>query len=377
MERSRGFHGVAVAMTLLLVAGYSSSAASPPTPKLTRTTQATPTATPASPAAAAQSPASASAGPTATGLPYSTPIVNIPNCVIGHSFPDLQNPYYITLRDAMSNLLKQAGCQYIATDSQEKSDKQLTDIENMIQKGVKILVIDNVDATAIVPAFEDANKANIPVITLIRPPDSTTVHYSSFIWFDSVHMGYEACQYLVQATGGKGKIVNLQGNMSTQPGQERSEGCLQALRAAPGVKILNVAGGNFDQVNSERVMTDTLTANPDVAAVFGANDAAALGVIDALKEAGLDPTKIPVDAIDGTEVGFEAVCDGTMAMDIETNPVVEAQLAFGAIQKIMAGQAPPAKIQFFENIVTKDNVVQAAKDTNYNHFICQGNRTSK
>jgi len=240
----------------------------------------------------------------------------------------------------------------------------------MIQKGVKVLLIDNVDPTAIVPAFQDANKANIPTITLIRPPNSTSVSYTSFIWFDSVHMGQEACQFLVDAIHGQGLVVNLQGNMATQPGQERSKGCLQALSAAPGVTVLNVAGGNFDEVDSERVMTDTLTAHQNVAAVFGANDAAGLGAIKALQEAGLDPTKIPVDAIDGTEVGFDAVCQGTMAMDIETNPVVEAGLAFGAIQQIMAGQTPPAKIQFFENIVTKANVVQSAQDTNYTDFKC-------
>ncbi len=117
-------------------------------------------------------------------------------------------------------------------------------------------------------------------------------------------------------------------------------------------------------------MTDALTAHPNVAAIFGANDAAGLGAIKALQEANLDPTKIPVDAIDGTEVGFDAVCQGTMAMDIETNPVVEAGDAFGLVQDIMAGQTPPAKIQFFENIVNKANVVQEAAATNYTDFHC-------
>ncbi len=85
--------------------------------------------------------------------------------------PDLTNPYYVTLTGALGNLLKQAGCTFILAGSQQLPTKQLTDIRNMIQRGVKVLFIDSVDPTAIVPAFKDANSANIPVVTLIRPPE--------------------------------------------------------------------------------------------------------------------------------------------------------------------------------------------------------------
>jgi ribose transport system substrate-binding protein len=333
---------VIVALALALAAGGCSSAA---------------TSAPATAAPATAAPATAAPG-------------KLANCKVGHTFPDLQNPYYISLHDALEKLLKDAGCEYIATDSQQKPDKQLADVENMIQLGVKVILIDAVDNVAIVPAFEAANKANIPVITLIREPKGN-VDYASYIWFDSVKHGRLACQFIVDQLGGKGNVVNLQGNMATQPGQERSKGCVEAFdAAAPGIKVVATQAAAWDRVTAERVMTDILTANPSVDGVFGANDEEALGVVKAFEQAGQDPSKKIIVGIDGTQVAYDAICQGTMKATVATVPAVEAQLAFGAIQQLVTGQTPPKKIEFIEDFVTKANVNEIAQKSNFTTFKC-------
>jgi ribose transport system substrate-binding protein len=305
-----------------------------------------------------------------TAAPASAGTAQLAGCVVGHTFPDLQNPYYISLHDALAKLLAAAGCQYIATDSQQKPDKQLADVENMIQGGVKVILIDAVDNVAIVPAFEAANKANIPVITLIREPKGS-VDYASYIWFDSVKHGRLACQFIVDQLKGKGNVVNLQGNMATQPGQERSKGCAEAFdAAAPGISVVTTQSANWDRVTAERVMTDILTAHPNIDGVFGANDEEALGVVKAFQQAGQDPTKKIIVGIDGTQVAYDAICQGTMKATVATVPAVEAQLAFGAISQLMTGQTPPKKIEFVEDFVTKDNVVAVAAKSDFTTYHC-------
>lgn len=348
---------VMLALTAALVAGACSSAATP----------SPPTATPASVAPASEAPASVAP---ASEAPASAGTGQLAGCVVGHTFPDLQNPYYISLHDALAKLLQDAGCEYIATDSQQKPDKQLADVENMIQRGVKVILIDAVDNVAVVPAFEAANKANIPVITLIREPKGD-VDYASYIWFDSVKHGRLACQFIVDQLNGKGNVVNLQGNMATQPGQERSQGCVEAFGgAAPDINTVATQSANWDRVTAERVMTDILTAHPDVDGVFGANDEEALGVVKAFQQAGQDPSQKVIVGIDGTQVAYDAICQGTMKASVATVPAVEAQLAFGAIQQLMTGQTPPKKIEFVEDFVTKDNVSEIAQKSDYTTFHC-------
>jgi ribose transport system substrate-binding protein len=346
---------------MLAVGACSSAATSAPA------TPAPATAAPATEAPATVAPATEAA---ATAAPASAGTAQLAGCIVGHTFPDLQNPYYISLHDALAKLLQDAGCQYIATDSQQKPDKQLADVENMIQRGVKVILIDAVDNVAVVPAFEAANKANIPVITLIREPKGN-VNYASYIWFDSVKHGRLACQFIVDQLKGKGNVVNLQGNMATQPGQERSQGCVEAFSAAaPGVNVVATQAASWDRVTAERVMTDILTAHPNIDGVFGANDEEALGVVKAFQEAGQDPSQKVIVGIDGTQVAYDAICQGTMKATIATVPAVEAQLAFGAIQQLMTGQTPPKKIEFIEDFVTKDNVNQIAEKSKFTTFHC-------
>jgi ribose transport system substrate-binding protein len=363
VKRDKTLRVLGMIVAVALSAGACSGAAT--------TAPSTTSPAPATVAPATVAPATGSVAP-ATSAP-ATPVAQIPNCVIGHTFPNLQNPFYVSLRDSMSKALTAAGCTYIATDSQESTTKQLTDVENLINRGVKVLIIDNVDATAIVPAFKDAAAANIPVLVLARAPtgaDSLT--WDAYVTIDNVALSKAGCQYIVDQLKGQGTVVNLQGLMSIAPGQDRSKGCLEALdAAAPGITAVNVAGGNFDIVNSERVMTDYLTAHPTVDAVFGANDAAALGAIKALQEAKLDPTKIPVVGIDGTVDAFNDICTGTMAMDIATPAAVEASLAFPEIQAIMAGQLSNHKlINFPYDIVTKANLAQMADLSAFSGFHC-------
>jgi ribose transport system substrate-binding protein len=117
-------------------------------------------------------------------------------------------------------------------------------------------------------------------------------------------------------------------------------------------------------------MTDILTAHPNIDGVFGANDDEALGVVKAFQQAGQDPTKKIIVGIDGTQVAYDAICQGTMKATVATVPAVEAQLAFGAISQLMTGQTPPKKIEFVEDFVTKDNVVAVAAKSDFTTYHC-------
>lgn len=290
-----------------------------------------------------------------------------PQPVVGHSFPDLQNPYYVSVRESAAENFKQLGYKYVVTDSTQDPAKQVQDVEDLIQRHVDVLFIDAVDPKAVVPAYQAANKAGVPVVALIREPAGG--HYVSFVYLDSVKHGRIACQFIVEKLGGKGNVVELQGIMATQPGQERSRGCRQALSKVPGIKLVASQAANFNRVDALKAMDNILQAHHDVDAVFGANDEEALGAIESLKAAGIDPSKKVIVGIDGTQVALQSICKRELTATVATIGKEEGKIIADLAAKIVQHQSVPSRVEFKEVFVTKDNVVAVEKRSGWN-FDC-------
>jgi ABC-type sugar transport system substrate-binding protein len=303
-----------------------------------------PTAAPAAPAtqAPAEQPPAA---------PTEAPAKEI---IIGHSFPDLQNPYYVSVRDAVTTLMEEAGYTYIVTDSTQDPAKQITDIENLVQLGAAVIFIDAVDPTAVVPAVEAANNANIPVVTLMRKP--TGGLWVTNVYLDSIKHGELACQLIVDKLGGTGNVVDLQGILATDAGRDRTKGCMNAFTAAPGINLVAQVPAGWNRTEALDQMGTILEANPVVDGVFGANDEMALGAIQAFKAAGIDPSTKIITGVDGTFEAFEAICKHEMTGTVATFGTEEARIILGLANDVVTGKAPPASMEFEGEMVTLDNM---------------------
>ncbi|KJS46209.1 MAG: D-ribose transporter subunit RbsB, partial [Peptococcaceae bacterium BRH_c23] len=87
---------------------------------------------------------------------------------IGFSISTLNNPFFVTLKEGAEKAAKDAGADLIVLDARDNTAKQISDIEDLIQKKVSVILINPTDSAAVVSAVESANKANIPVITVDR-----------------------------------------------------------------------------------------------------------------------------------------------------------------------------------------------------------------
>ena len=87
---------------------------------------------------------------------------------IGVSVADQSNPFYIDIVDGMESAAKD-GDELVIVDAGFDAAKQLNDIDDMIQQGVKVMLIDPVDSNAIKSAVEACDAAGIPVIAYNSP----------------------------------------------------------------------------------------------------------------------------------------------------------------------------------------------------------------
>ncbi|RLC76656.1 MAG: D-ribose ABC transporter substrate-binding protein, partial [Chloroflexi bacterium] len=184
------------------------------------------------------------------------------------------------------------------------------------QQGVDVLMVNPTDADAIVPSIQKANEAGIPVFTIDRGAAGGEV--VSHIASDNVAGGWMASEFLCQALGGSGKVVELEGIAGTSAARDRGQGFNDYMSGeCSGVEIVARQTANFNRAEGLSVFENILQAQPEIDGVFAHNDEMILGAIEAAEAAGR--------AGEIVFVGFDAVDDAVAAVDAGSLAATVAQ----------------------------------------------------
>lgn len=281
--------------------------------------------------------ASSSAGGGAAGTP-----------VIGLALSTQNNPFFVELKDGAQKAAKDAGVQLVVVDAQDDPARQISSVEDLIQKRVSVILLNPTDSSALAGAVQSAQRANIPVITLDRGVDGAEV--ASHIASDNIAGGKMAADFLARQLNGKGNVIELQGVAGTSAARERGKGFDDAI-AGTGLKIVAQQPANFDRAQGLSVSENLLQGNTDVQAIFAQNDEMALGAVQAL--AGKDK-KILVVGFDGTPDGKAAVQNGTMAATVAQQPEEIGKLGVEAAKKLIDKQPVDKTIAVPLKLLTKE-----------------------
>lgn len=251
----------------------------------------------------------------------------------------LNNPFFVTLKDGAAKKAEELGYELVILDSQNNPAKELANVEDILVKGTKVLLINPTDSDAVGNAVLAANKANIPVITLDRASNKGDVvtHIAS----DNAAGGKMAGDFIVEKLGKDAKVIQLQGIIGTSASRERGEGFQQSQKEN-GFTILAAQPADFDRAKGMNVMQNLLTANPTVEAVFAENDEMALGAVRAIRSAGKDG--ILIVGFDGTDDGIQSVKRGQMGATIAQQPDLIGAKGIEAADLIIKGEEPESNI---------------------------------
>jgi ribose transport system substrate-binding protein len=163
--------------------------------------------------------------------------------------------------------------------------EQINDLQNLQTQGVDAVVILCTESAPITPIAEKLHDAGILIINVDR--GFTKPVADVFIEGDNKAFGRKSAEYMVQKLGGKGKIAILEGIPCTV-NTDRVEAAKAVFKASPGIQIVAQGPGEWNREKAEKLMTNMLTANPQIDAIWAADDDMALGAETALKAAGRD-----------------------------------------------------------------------------------------
>lgn len=286
---------------------------------------------------------------------------------VGLSLSTLTNAFFIGMEKGVKDKTGEIGCKLIETDANGDIAKQLSDVEDLITKKVDILIVNALDADAIVPAVSKAKEANIPIIFLDRGANSEDM--TSFLETDNVKMGEMAANLILEElkkrTGSeKGKVVEIEGLQGTSAARDRGKGFHNIIDKHPEVKIVARQAGDFNQEKSMNVMQNILQANPEIDAVFGHNDDCTLGAEKALIAANRmkplgDNKHVYIVGIDGINQAIESVKKGNIDVSISQVPVDMGAQAVEVGLKAIKGESVEKHIYTKFYPITKDNADDA------------------
>jgi ABC-type sugar transport system substrate-binding protein len=231
-------------------------------------------------------------------------------------------------------------------DAQQKQENQIKAIRGFVAQGVDAILVAPVVATGWEEALTEAKEANIPVVLLDRGIEAPEDLYLTSVASDQVVEGRVAGEWLVAAVGDKPcNVVELQGTVGSSPAINRKQGFEEALAGKDNLTIIRSQTGDFTRSKGKEVMEGFLKAEgggANICAVYAHNDDMAVGAIQAIKDAGLQPgSDILVVSIDAVPDIFSAMAVGEANATVELTPNM-AGPAFDALQAYWdAGTVPP------------------------------------
>ncbi|WP_282695185.1 sugar ABC transporter substrate-binding protein [Streptomyces sp. CC208A] len=243
------------------------------------------------------------------------------------------NPFFVKMKEGAERAAKENGVELVSAAGKFDGDNagQVTAIENMVNSGVKGILITPNDSKAIVPALAKARAKGVLVIALdspTEPQDATDALFAT----DNVKAGELIGRYAKAAMAGKeAKIATLDLAPGVAVGVQRHQGFLKGFGIAegdPSVVCMQDTGG--DQAKGQTAMENCLQKSPDINVVYTINEPAALGAHTALKAKGLEK-KVLVVSVDGGCTGTKAVKEGKIAATSQQYPLEMASQGVKAV----------------------------------------------
>lgn len=254
--------------------------------------------------------------------------------LVGLAVSTQNNPFFVSLKEGAEAEAKALGINLITVDARDDSATQASSIEDLIQKKVKVLLINPTDSDAVAASVKAANAARIPVITLDRSASEGDVvaHIAS----DNVAGGRMAAEFIKEKLGGKGKLIELEGIPGTSAARERGQGFHEIVDNDPNLEIVSKQPADFDRAKGMSVTENILQGQKEVNALFAHNDEMALGALQALEAA--NRSGVIIVGFDATTDAVASVKAGKLAATVAQKPELIGKTGIKTAKKIIDGQ---------------------------------------
>ena len=232
------------------------------------------------------------------------------------------------------------------TNSQNEIQNVISNMDSLVTQGAKSLLIAPQDTGAIGPKLDEMASKGIPVVSVDTRPDTGKVYM--VVRADNRAYGQKACDFLGQQLGGKGKVVEFQGALSSINGRDRSEAFKQCMtQKYPGITVFEEPT-EWDGGKAQAALETRLSTDPDIKGIYMQAGGVYLDpTLQLLKQRGRlvppsDPKHIVIVSNDGIPQEYDAIRKGEIDATVSQPADAYAQFGLYWCKQAMAGVQPKA-----------------------------------
>lgn len=282
--------------------------------------------------------------------------------VIGFSNASISNSW----RVGMLHSIQQAAAdnadqikQLIITDANDDPAKQVADVQDLISRGVDLLIVSAATAEALDAIVTRAYEEGIPVVLVDRRV--TSENFTTFITASDWVYGHMSAQWMVEKLGGKGNIVMLPGMAGVSVAETRITAAKQVFANYPDIKVLDLQYTDWSPAKGKQVMAALIQKyGTEINGVWNDHGLQGSGAIEAMVEAGWT-TLPPITCADLNGCVKGAVENGAPAFNYDYPPAMGG-LSVDVALDILAGKPVPKYYEMNVDIaITKADETESVK----------------
>ena len=286
---------------------------------------------------------------------------------IGALTKSLANPYFVLMKQGYDYAQKKLGVDVVfgSTPKEEADVEQLNILQSWLAEGsLEGYVVTPFRATSLNSALTRVSRKNLPIINIdeLIPEDAAKtddIKIVARIASNNAEAGKLDALLVLSSVPKGSNVAIIEGDPGTTSSMERVTGFTNAAKEG-ALNIVASQPANWNRKKARELAANILKGDPNLKAIFVANDDMALGVVRAVQAAGATG-KIMVVSVDGTPEAIDALKQGLLTGTVAQYPDAMAYMAIETMVKKLNGETVPEKISSPIKLITKDNVSDAGK----------------
>jgi ribose transport system substrate-binding protein len=272
----------------------------------------------------------------------------------------LTNEYWRSLGEGYEKFATKVGATVAYQAAQSEGDQlgQLTIAEGMVTTGVNVLLVSPQTDANLQPVMEQAKEANIPVVNVNDAVIPQAEHYVGNVQRDN---GVRVAKWFIENRPEGGKVAVIEGQAGVFAAVQRTAGFKATIGENSKFQVVASVPGNWDRQQSYDAATNILQQNPDLIGFYCNNDGMALGVVEAVKAAGL-LGKVAVFGTDGISDAYKSIEAGELTGTVDSFPVLTGEVAMETALRLVAGQKLARVVATPQALITKENLAKYKGD---------------
>lgn len=275
----------------------------------------------------------------------------------------ISNEFWRSLKEGYEKAAENSGAAISVDATTDESDEigQQTMMSNAVNQGVNAIMASPISDSNLASAVEDAQSAKIPVVNV---NDGLIANCDYYVGPNAYQNGQLAAEWVSKKLGDKGQVGIVIGMAKAFAARERTAGFKDWIKSNnSGLEVVAEQNADWDRQKAKELATTWIAQYPDMKAIFCNNDDMALGVVEAVEEAGSD---ILVVGVDGIGEAYDSIRAGKLDATVDSFPYYMAQVATECTLRVLAGQDVPHVVATPQALIDSENVDEdAAKIINW------------